>query len=228
VQLHGEPLPDFVESLRAAGAHVIEVPVYRWIQPDDTAPLHRLVELAIARQVDAVSFTSAPAVASLLATSARCGRHDELVRALQEDVLAACVGPVTAAPLERLGVPTLQPERARLGSMVREIVATLPVRRRHMPVGGTSLQVRGHGALVGGVLRPLAPAPMAVLRALARKPGVVLSRTELVSALPGDSPDGHAVEMAVARLRAALGPRIVQTVVKRGYRLAYEPERPLL
>ena len=30
----------------------------------------------------------------------------------------------------------------------------------------------------------------------------------------------HAVEMAVARLRAALGTRVVQTVVKRGYRLA--------
>jgi uroporphyrinogen-III synthase len=34
------------------------------------------------------------------------------------------------------------------------------------------------------------------------------------------------VEVAVGRLRAALGdPRIIQTVVKRGYRLAYEPER---
>jgi uroporphyrinogen-III synthase len=30
----------------------------------------------------------------------------------------------------------------------------------------------------------------------------------------------------VGRLRTALGdPRIIQTVVKRGYRLAYEPER---
>jgi uroporphyrinogen-III synthase len=34
------------------------------------------------------------------------------------------------------------------------------------------------------------------------------------------------VEVAVGRLRTALGdPRIIQTVVKRGYRLAYEPER---
>lgn len=32
--------------------------------------------------------------------------------------------------------------------------------------------------------------------------------------------------MAVTRLRAALGtPRPVQTVVKRGYRLAYEPDK---
>ena len=34
----------------------------------------------------------------------------------------------------------------------------------------------------------------------------------------------HAVEMAVARLRTALGDaRLVQTVVKRGYRLAFDP-----
>ncbi len=31
VQLHGEPLPGFVESLRAAGAEVVGVPVYRWL-----------------------------------------------------------------------------------------------------------------------------------------------------------------------------------------------------
>ncbi|HLU75262.1 MAG TPA: uroporphyrinogen-III synthase, partial [Nonomuraea sp.] len=41
-------------------------------------------------------------------------------------------------------------------------------------------------------------------------------------------PAEHAVEMAVTRLRRALGPAgIVETVVKRGYRLAcrYEGER---
>jgi uroporphyrinogen-III synthase len=36
----------------------------------------------------------------------------------------------------------------------------------------------------------------------------------------GTASSEHAVEMAVARLRAALGTRSVQTVVKRGYRLA--------
>ncbi len=73
--------------------------------------------------------------------------------------------------------------------------------------------------MVDGRLRPLAPAPMAVLRTLANSPGRVLSRTALLRALPPGA-DEHAVEMAVARLRAGLGaPRLVQTVVKRGYRL---------
>jgi uroporphyrinogen-III synthase len=42
-------------------------------------------------------------------------------------------------------------------------------------------------------------------------------------ALPGDSRDGHAVEVAIGRLRTALGdPRMISTVVKRGYRLTVD------
>jgi uroporphyrinogen-III synthase len=59
---------------------------------------------------------------------------------------------------------------------------------------------------------------MAVLRALACRPGTVVSRQELIGSLPGGG-DGHAVEMAVTRLRSALGAPVVETVVKRGYRL---------
>jgi uroporphyrinogen-III synthase len=49
----------------------------------------------------------------------------------------------------------------------------------------------------------------------------VVSRDRLARALPGDSVDGHAVEVAIGRLRAALGaPEVIATVIKRGYRLA--------
>ena len=56
-------------------------------------------------------------------------------------------------------------------------------------------------------------------------PGNVVSRQALLGrAAPAAQPSSeHAVEMAVARLRAALGTRSVQTVVKRGYRLAVAP-----
>ncbi|HEY9411813.1 MAG TPA: winged helix-turn-helix domain-containing protein, partial [Jiangellaceae bacterium] len=59
---------------------------------------------------------------------------------------------------------------------------------------------------------------------LARRPGVVVPRADLLAVLPGNSTDEHAVEMAVTRLRSALGQRVIQTVVKRGYRLAYDAE----
>jgi DNA-binding response OmpR family regulator len=78
--------------------------------------------------------------------------------------------------------------------------------------------VRGHAAVLDGRVVELAPGPMAVLRELARRPGHVVGRPELIASLPGGG-DGHAVEMAVTRLRAALDAPVVETVVKRGYRL---------
>lgn len=225
VQLHGEPLPDFVEALRCAGATVVDIPVYRWMPPADVAPLERLVDTIVNRGVDAVTFTSAPAVLSLLTHARGMGLEDELLAALRRDVLAACVGPVTAGPLEDRDVVTSQPQRARLGAMVRLLAVDLPARARQLPVAGHWLGIRAAGVVLDGELRVLPPAGMALLRILARRPGHVVSRSELLGVLPGDGNDEHAVETAVARLRAALGvPRLIQTVVKRGYRLAYEPD----
>ena len=77
--------------------------------------------------------------------------------------------------------------------------------------------------LVDGDLRPVPPAGMALLRALARRPGRVV-RDPSCSRRSRRGDDEHAVETAIARLRAALGePKLVQTVVKRGYRLALDP-----
>ncbi|HXV93972.1 MAG TPA: uroporphyrinogen-III synthase [Pseudonocardia sp.] len=224
VQLHGEPLPDVVESLTVAGAEVVEVPVYRWVAPADLTPLDRLTDAALAGGLDALAFTSAPAAASLLARSAERGLRDELLAAMRGPVVALCVGPVTAAPLEAVDVPTVQPRRSRLGAMVRRLEAELPARARRLPVAGHWLELRGHAVLVDGDLRAVPPAGMALLRSLARRPGRVVSRAELLRALPGGGGDEHAVETAMARLRSALGePRLVQTVVKRGYRLALDP-----
>jgi uroporphyrinogen-III synthase len=231
VQLHGattewEPLPDFGQALRDAGAEVVAVPVYRWTMPSDTAPMDRLLEATVCGAVDSLSFTSAPAVASMLERARQLGLLELLLETLGAGttggrVMVACVGPVTAGPLEALGVPTVQPARARLGSLARHLAEELPARATVLDVAGHTLALRGQAVLVDGRLRAVPPAGMALLRALARRPGRVLSREELLAALPGGGGDTHAVETAVARLRSALGAaELVQTVVKRGYRLA--------
>jgi uroporphyrinogen-III synthase len=235
VQLYGEPCPELTDGLRRAGAEVVEIPVYQWARTEDPEPLRRLVGQAVAGTVDAITFTSAPAVAATLSVAAEQDTEEALLQALRTRVVAACVGPVTAAPLERKDVPTVRPERARLGALVRALATDLPVRRAgRMVVGGHILELRGHAVLVDGRLRPVARAPMAVLRALATRPGHVVSRADLCGVLPSGSPPGgswpgrvrpdeHAVEMAVARLRRGLGHHgLVETVVKRGYRLACE------
>ncbi|HEY4627025.1 MAG TPA: uroporphyrinogen-III synthase [Blastococcus sp.] len=218
VQLHGDPLPDLVAGLRDAGAEVLTVPVYRWVLPEDVAPVRRLVSSIVAGGVDAVTFTSAPAAASLLTVADELGLRDDVASALKGRVLAIAVGPVTAGPLDAAGVPSLQPVRARLGALAREVVARLPERDPVLRIGAHTLQVRGYAAVLDGRVVELASGPMAVLRELARRPGHVVPRPDLVASLPGGG-DGHAVEMAVTRLRAALGAPVVETVVKRGYRL---------
>lgn len=224
LQLHGEPLPGFIDALRAAGAEVVEVPVYRWLPPEDLTPVDRLLDATVSHGLDAVTFTSAPAAASLLRRAEERGQLELLVGAFQKDVLAACVGPVTALPLQAHEVPTCQPERFRLGPLVQVLCHQLPARSRPLPVAGRRLEIRGHAVVVDDVLRPVPPAGMAMLRLLARRPGWVVSRAELLRALPGAGRDEHAVETAMARLRAVLGvPTLIQTVVKRGYRLALDP-----
>lgn len=129
VQLHGAPLPAFVGKLAAAGARVIEAQPYRWKQPVDIEAVHRMVDGAIDGTLDALAFTSAPAAANLLHLVRDYGRYTELLEALRGPVLCACVGPVTAAPLVEHGIPVVQPERQRLGALVKLIASELPRRR---------------------------------------------------------------------------------------------------
>lgn len=229
VQLHGateewDPFPEFLDELRAAGAEVVPIRVYRWHPAPHNGDFDALVAGIADEKFDAVSFTSAPAVASVLLRAREMGLENRVLAAFRRDVHAMCVGPVTARPLVRLGVPTSAPERMRLGALARHITDELPLLcSRTIRVAGHLLEIRGTCVLVDGAVKPVSPAGMATIRALAHRPGAVVSRTDLLRALPGTGTDTHAVETAVLRLRTALGDKnIVSTVVKRGYRLAVE------
>ncbi|ULE34520.1 uroporphyrinogen-III synthase [Mycobacterium sp. IDR2000157661] len=232
VQLHGatedwDPFPEFLDELRAAGAEVVPIRVYRWHPAPRNGEFDQLVAGIADEKFDAVSFTSAPAVASVLLRADEMGLQSRVLAALRGDVHAMCVGPVTARPLARLGVPTSAPERMRLGALARHITDELPMLcSRTVQVAGHLLEIRGTCVLVDGVVKAVSPAGMATIRALAHRPGAVVSRADLLRALPGSSTDTHAVETAVLRLRTALGDKnIVSTVVKRGYRLAIDDDK---
>jgi uroporphyrinogen-III synthase len=217
VQQHGEPQAEFTAALRAGGAAVVEIPVYRWTLPPDTTPVRRLVDQVVGGLIDAVTFTSAPAVKAFLEI-AGAAEQDVLDR-LRGPTMAACVGPVTAAPLVERGVPVVAPERFRLGALIKTVTDELPRRALRLTVAGSALEVRGHAAVIDGRLHALAPASMAILTSLAARPGAVVSKDQLAAELPRGN-DGHAVDVAVARLRTALGSaNHIETVIKRGYRL---------
>lgn len=217
VQLHGGPQAEFTGALRAAGAAVVEIPVYRWTLPPDVAPVRRLVGQLTAGQVDAVTFTSAPAVQALLEIAGDSA--GEVLDEFRAGTMAACVGPVTAASLVAQDVPVVTPHRSRLGALVKTVTDELPRRAVRLGVAGTVLEIRGHAVLIDGRLQALPPAAMAILSTLAARPGAVVAKDRLAAALPRGT-DGHAVDVAIARLRTALGPAgHIETVIKRGYRL---------
>ena len=229
LQLHGatedwDPFPEFLDELRAGGAEVVPIRVYRWKPVPAGGEFDQLIKQLAQRQFDAVTFTSAPAVAATLMRAGDLGISEQLLNALRADVRAMCVGPVTAQPLARLSVPTSSPQRMRLGALAKHIAEELPVlRSRSLQAAGHRVEIRGSSVMVDGAVQPLSPAAMAILRALAHRPGFVVARRELLRTLPGSASDPHAVDTAVLRLRKALGDsKIVATVVKRGYRLAVD------
>jgi uroporphyrinogen-III synthase len=226
VQLHGasdewDPVPGFVDTLAERGATIVSVPVYRWTPPGDLAALDGLVQDVALGNVDAITFTSAPAAASFLMRADELGLTEAVRRALTSVVTPFGVGPVTARPLEKIGVPPVLPERMRLGALARVVADELPRRRPDLVVAGHTLGVRATCAVIDGHVRDLSPNSLTLLKLLVRAPGAVVSRDTLLEALGGDDP--HVVEAAIARLRSALGIKeLIATAVKRGYRLAVD------
>lgn len=225
VQHHGAGSDGLDEALTAGGARVLPVVVYRWADPDDPGPLRQAVDAVGTGVVDATVFTAAPGVAAFLSAAGRQGHLGEVMDAFRtRAVIAAAVGPVTARPLLESGIEPLVPARWRLGSLVRALAEEFDVERRGLATASGTLVVRRTGALVDGRLVELSPATGAVLRALAAEPGAVVSREQLAATLPGAQAGLHAAEVAVGRLRDALRVRdLIETVVKRGYRLRANP-----
>ena len=222
----GDPL--LADGIRALGAEVVDVPVYRWHQPESTTPAVRLIDAACAGRLDAVTFTCAYAVAN---TFALAPEPDALRAALAGPAQAIAVGPVCAAALRRHGVDrVVEPVRARLGAMVKALVAALEARHRLLRHDGATMRWQGSALIdeTTGELTALTPSEVRVLDVLVDRSPAVVPKASLVD----DGADTHAAEAAVARLRAKLGVlgTAVRTVPRRGYvcSLTVEPAAPVV
>jgi uroporphyrinogen-III synthase len=223
IQLHGFTDDAQLARLRKVSGSVLTVTPYRWTQPAARERLPRLIKAACQRQLDAVTFTSAPAAAALLQTADSLGLRAKLVRAMADHVAAVAIGPVTAAPLQAAGIRPAVPDRFRLGALIRLVSEELVERHvRRFRSGQIEIELRGRSVLVDGRHVMLGPNALAILTTLASRDSVV-SRQELMSRLP-DQLDDHALEVAMSRLRRAIGvPGLITTVVKRGYRFNASP-----
>jgi uroporphyrinogen-III synthase len=221
LQQHGIGDDQAARALGDAGARdVIRISPYRWGPPEDAGRMTQLLRALCSGAIDALTFTSAPAVRALLAAAEEQGCYTELLEALQSSVCCVAVGPVTAAPLREVGIEPLVPERHRMGAMIRILVEHLSDSGSitcHTVLG--PCQLRGDTVLLGGDDRELGAIQLKLFKAILSARGRVVPRARLVSLLPEGSSD-HALDMALSRLRRALpDPRLISTVVKRGYRI---------
>lgn len=223
VEIGTPALLELGDALADRGVEVVAVPTYRCF-PSHPEPLRRLVDQVVRRQVDVLVLTNPVATEQLLAAATRDGRLDDLLNALCDSVAAVCLGSRTAQPLRALGVAVM----AGANGFVEELAAGVLARAREQAIRLTkaarSMEVRRQGVVVDGRFVPVPPGPLTVLRVLAERPGQVVSCDEIRRVSPDWSDvDNHAIEMAVSRLRRHLdGFDVVQTISRRGYRLAAE------
>jgi uroporphyrinogen-III synthase len=212
-----------VNRLKAGGADVVAVPVYRWTAPVDATPAVRLAAAAADRRLHALTFTSAPAVRTFMDLADAAGLTDRMTQAFSTSVTVVCVGPVCAEAARQAGVADpVFPSRGRLGTMIHALTDRLAARRVSVRLGRSEGVIQGSSLVTEDAVIPLGDREGAVLACLARRPGVVVGRSALLREVWGDATDPHLVDAAVARLRRRLGPlgTHVVAVPRRGYRLA--------
>jgi uroporphyrinogen-III synthase len=101
---------------------LIEVAVYRWRLPSDVVPAQGLVGRLVAGELDAVTFTSQPAVRFLDRIANQLGVVDDVRAAFATDgpAIAVCVGAVCAEAAAEVGYErVVWPEPPRLVPMIR-------------------------------------------------------------------------------------------------------------
>ena len=122
VQEYGEPNEEFYDGLRQRGADVLPVPVYRWAFPDNQQPLIDAITATIAGQFDAILFTSAFQLTSVLHTADIAGCRDEWIAAANNCVVAS-IGPTASEALRRAGlIIDVEAGPPKMGQLVRAVV----------------------------------------------------------------------------------------------------------
>jgi uroporphyrinogen-III synthase len=119
IQEHGAPSIELYEALRAGGAEVTPVPVYKWALPEDTAPLRRALHLIADGGAEIALFTSRAQVEHAFAVAAEEGVAAEVRERLRRGVVAS-IGPVCTEALrvEDLA-PDLEPDHPKMGHLVK-------------------------------------------------------------------------------------------------------------
>jgi uroporphyrinogen-III synthase len=120
VQEYGIPNDELVRGLKEREARVMQVPVYKWALPEDTAPLRNLLIEVVAGRIDVLLVTNAAQVNHVMQMLERDGRVEPFRTALRRMVVAS-IGPTASERLRSHGWPVdLEPTHPKMGVLVKE------------------------------------------------------------------------------------------------------------
>jgi uroporphyrinogen-III synthase len=124
VQLHGISSPRLVDFLEAQGASVTEILPYQHTEPEEETVKQLYTEI-LNGEVDAVCFTTAIQVKSLMKFAKEKGHIDDILHQFRGDtpsVTAVSVGKVTSEALREEGIDVyVAPKLERMGAMIIEL-----------------------------------------------------------------------------------------------------------
>jgi uroporphyrinogen-III synthase len=116
---YGERNARIADAITARGAVLHDLCVYEWRLPDDLRPLQTLVRDILEHQFDAVMFTSQIQGRHLLHVAEAMQLREQLVTALNKDLVVSAMGPVCKAALEELGItPHVVPAVPKMAPLV--------------------------------------------------------------------------------------------------------------
>lgn len=123
IQEYGVSNTPLIQALKARGARVMQVPVYRWALPEDTAPLREAIRRIVAGSVDCALFTNAIQIAHVIRVAAEEGLEQPLREACSRMVVAS-VGPTTSDALIQHGLAVdFAPTHPKMGPLIDELAA---------------------------------------------------------------------------------------------------------
>jgi uroporphyrinogen-III synthase len=120
VQEYGVPNESFLEALRARGARVLRVPVYRCALPEKIDRLREALEAILTGRARIVLWTNAAQVEHVFRVATQSGSEERLLEALRRCAVCS-VGPTASEALAASGVPVdLEAEGGKMGMLVHQ------------------------------------------------------------------------------------------------------------
>ncbi len=134
VQEYGLPNTRLYNELQNRGATVTACPVYRWALPENTEPLEAAIRQTAEGKVDAVLFTSANQVSSVLTVAERIGVLDQFRAATSGRTLVISIGPTCSEALIDNGFQVhAEASPPKMGQLARAAADALKARRNSAP-----------------------------------------------------------------------------------------------